>query len=153
GTGDFLHPGWRAELRKELEPIPGEPGFYALRPELRAPLDEQVPRACRPSRESGSSVGVRFVLTCETSHIYKKDGAVRKVHNLLFCPDLDVVEKLAARLSGLGCNLNADGRPIFGLPCRDTLEVLLETSARAFLVPAHIWTPHFAVFGSQSGFD
>ena len=145
GTGDFTHPGWRAELTDELVPIPGEPGFYALRPDLRTTLDAQIPRACRAP--------VRFVLTAETSHIYKKDGAVRKVHNLVLAPDLDVAARLCARLQALGCNLGSDGRPIFGLPCRSFLEIILETDPRACLIPAHIWTPHFSLFGSLSGFD
>lgn len=145
GTGDFTHPGWREELRRDLVAIPGEPGFFALRPELREALDAEIPRACRAD--------VRFVLTAETSHIYKKAGAVRKVHNLVLAPDLDVVERLCQRLVALGCNLNADGRPIFGLPCRDFFEIILETDRRACLIPAHIWTPHFSLFGSLSGFD
>jgi DNA helicase-2/ATP-dependent DNA helicase PcrA len=151
GTGDFTHPGWRAELRSELVPIPEEPGFFALRPDLRTVLDEQIPRACQSQRSGGP--GVRFVLTAETSHIFKKDGAVRKVHNLLLAPDLDIVDRFCERLVALGCNISADGRPILGLPCRDTLELLLETDTRACLIPAHIWTPHFSVFGSLSGFD
>ena len=145
GTGDFTHPEWRAEMRAQLVQIPDAPGMFELRPELRAALDEQVPRGCRAP--------VRFVLTSETSHIFKKDGAVRKVHNLLFAPDLDVADRLCSRLLALGCNLHSDGRPIFGLGCRDTLELLLETDPRAYLIPAHIWTPHFSVFGSLSGFD
>lgn len=153
GTGDFTHPGWQEELRRDLLPIPDEPGLFALRPELRRALDEQVPRACRSASGPGEGVGVRFVLTSETSHIFKKDGAVRKVHNLLFAPSLDVVDKLCSRFIALGCNLHSDGRPILGLPCRNTLEILLETDARAYLIPAHVWTPHFSVFGSLSGFD
>lgn len=152
GTGDFTHPGWQAELRADLVPIVGEPGFFALRPELRQAIDAQVPRACR-AVQAGGDIGVRFVLSSETSHIFKKDGAVRKVHNLLFAPDLETVEKVCAKMVALGCNLNADGRPILGLPCRETLALLLETDARAFLIPAHIFTPHFSVFGSMSGFD
>ncbi len=151
GTGDFTHPGWRAELHEQLQPIAAEPGFFELRPELRESLDREIPRACRAP--------VRFVLTAETSHIYKKDGALRKVHNLVLAPELDLVERLCTRLAALGCNLTADGRPIFGLPCRDFLELILQVDAqsevagRACLIPAHIWTPHFSLFGSQSGFD
>jgi DNA helicase-2/ATP-dependent DNA helicase PcrA len=157
GTGDFTHPGWQEEMRTELLPIPDEPGLFSLRPEVQKALDAQLPRACRGAGQASDSnrdgPGVRFALTCETSHIYKKNGAVRKVHNLLMAPSLDVVERLCARFMALGCNLKADGRPILGLPCHDTLEVLLETDARACLIPAHIWTPHFSVFGSLSGFD
>ncbi len=50
-------------------------------------------------------------------------------------------------------NIHSDGRPILGLDSRDLLEILLETSREAILIPAHIWTPWFSVFGSKSGFD
>lgn len=149
GTGDLTHPGWRAELREQLIPSRQsgveEPGFFELRPELRAPLDEAVPRACRRP--------VRFVLTGETSHIFKKDEAVRKVHNLVMVPSLDVADALSERLERLGCNIRSDGRPIFGLGCRDFLEMVLGSDPLSMLIPAHVWTPHFSVFGSLSGFD
>ena len=56
------------------------------------------------------------------------------------------------RLEKIG-NLRADGRPILGLDSRDLLEIVLESGDDAYLVPAHIWTPWFAMFGSKSGFD
>ncbi len=146
-TGDVLHPAWRAEMRQQLVPADdgrGE-GLYELRPELREALDEAVPRSCRRR--------VRFILAGEISHIFKKDGAVRKVHNLILLPNLDCGDQVAERLLRLGYNLHSDGRPILGMPCRDFLELLLSTDSRAYLVPAHIWTPHFSVFGSLSGFD
>ena len=149
GTGDFTHPGWRAELRDQLVPsrVSGteEPGFFELRPDLQKALDAEVPRACRRP--------VRFVLTAEVSHIFKKDGAVRKVHNLALMPDLDTADALCDRLLRLGCNISSDGRPIFGLSCRDFFELVLAAHPLSYLIPAHIWTPHFSVFGSQSGFD
>ncbi len=146
-TGDVLHPTWRAEMRQQLLPADdgqGE-GLYELRPELRESLDEAVPRSCRRQ--------VRFVLAGEISHIFKKDGAVRKVHNLIVLPSLDCADRVADRLIRLGYNLASDGRPILGMPCRDFLELLLSADVGAYLVPAHIWTPHFSVFGSLSGFD
>ena len=149
GTGDFTHPGWRDELRAQLVPsqVSGteEPGFFELRPELRQALDAEIPRRCRRP--------VRFVLTAEVSHIFKKDGAVRKVHNLALMPDLATADALCERLVRLGCNITSDGRPIFGLPCRDFLALVLESHPLSYLIPAHIWTPHFSVFGSLSGFD
>jgi len=146
-TGDVLHPAWRAELHQQLvvaDDGRGQ-GLYELRPELRESLDEAVPRSCRRR--------VRFILAGEISHIFKKDGAVRKVHNLIVLPSIDCADRVADRLVRLGYNLHSDGRPILGLPCRDFLELLLSTDHGAYLVPAHIWTPHFSVFGSLSGFD
>ncbi|MDO5484417.1 MAG: UvrD-helicase domain-containing protein, partial [Desulfovibrionaceae bacterium] len=93
-----------------------------------------------------------FCLQAEISSIYKRHGKVRKVHNLIFVPSLDAAERLSKRLDQIG-NLNADGRPILGLDSRDLLEITLETTPEAVLIPAHIWTPWFALFGSKSGFD
>lgn len=40
-----------------------------------------------------------------------------------------------------------------GLPCHDLLELMLEVSEEGIYIPAHIWTPHFSLFGAKSGFD
>lgn len=142
GTGDIAHPGWLAELRSQLEPA--EEGLYRLRDDLAAAVQRQVPPACqRP---------VRFILAGEISNIYKKAGATRKVHHILFAPDLDTLERLQARLERIG-NIRADGRPILGLPSRDLLEIALTVNPRCHLIPAHIWTPWFALLGSKSGYD
>jgi len=33
------------------------------------------------------------------------------------------------------------------------MKIILEISPESMVIPAHAWTPHFSVFGSQSGFD
>lgn len=143
GTGDFTHPEWLDRIRSELEPD-GESGFYRLRPEVAAQAEAETPGACRGE--------VRFVLQVEISSIYKRGGKVRKVHNLVYFPDLDGVERFREALGRIG-NLGSDGRPILGLDSRDLLEITLESHPRGKLIPAHIWTPWFSVFGSKSGFD
>ncbi len=142
GTGDFTHPGWMQELRDKL--VPAEEGLFQLRRDLAEAVDQQVPAACHGT--------VRFLLTTEISSIYKKNGQVRKVHNLLFSPSLENALQIAGRLERIG-NIASDGRPILGLDSRDLLEIVLESSPLAYLVPAHIWTPWFSVLGSKSGFD
>lgn len=142
GTGDFTHPEWLAELKEKL--VPAEPGLFRLKDEIAGPVNEEVPAACRRD--------VRFLLSVEISSIYKRDGKTRKVHNLVYAPDLEVAEKISARLGGIG-NITSDGRPILGLDSRDLLEIVLESSPDAFLIPAHIWTPWFSALGAQSGFD
>ena len=142
GTGDFTYPAWHEEISDKL--VAAEPGLFKLKDELARQCDTQVPQSCRAS--------VRFVLVTEISNIYKKNGKTRKNHNLVFVPDLDVAQKFSAKLDKIG-NIKSDGRPILGLDARDLLETLLETSGRAFLVPAHIWTPWFSMLGSKSGFD
>ena len=140
GTGDFTHPAWRGELKEKLTPL-GD-GLYGLKPELR--LAAAGPNCGTPLP--------RFIITGEISSIYKKNGRVRKVHNLILLPSLEAAEALALRLESVG-NLHSDGRPILGLDSRDLLEITLETAPGAMLIPAHIWTPHFSLFGAYSGFD
>lgn len=137
GTGDFTHPAWRAELREHLRPA-GD-GTYTLREDLILP---GAPAGAAP----------RFVVTGEISSIYKKDGKTRKVHNVILLPSLEAADELSARLEAIG-NIRSDGRPILGLDSRDLLELTLETCQTAEFIPAHIWTPHFSMFGAFSGFD
>jgi uncharacterized protein (TIGR00375 family) len=142
GTGDFTHPAWIEELRANL--VPAEPGLFRLRPDLERTVHDRLPVACRTP--------VRFMLSSEISTIYKRDGRTRKVHHLLYAPGFDEVEQITRRLAKVG-NLASDGRPILGLDSRDLLEITLEAGEGCYLVPAHAWTPWFAVLGSQSGFD
>ncbi len=102
--------------------------------------------------KNASGAEVRFVITGEISCIYKRGGKVRKVHNLIMLPDIEAAERIAKRLEGIG-NIHSDGRPILGLDSRDLLEITLEECPRVLFIPAHIWTPHFSLFGANSGFD
>lgn len=142
GTGDFTHPGWFAEIKEKL--VPAESGLFQLKESIAKSADSRVPPSCRSL--------VRFLLSCEISNIYKKNGRTRKNHNLVFLPDLDAVARFNARLGLIG-NITADGRPVLGLDAKHLLEILLEISDISFLIPAHIWTPWFSLFGSKSGFD
>ncbi|MCX7933678.1 MAG: UvrD-helicase domain-containing protein [Planctomycetota bacterium] len=143
GTGDITHPAWQQELREKLQEA--EPGLFRLRPNLLAEVDKEMLSALRPAEG-------RFILQGEISTIYKRDGRTRKVHHIVFLPTLASAERLAAALSRIG-NLAADGRPILGLDSRDLLEIVLQAEENAFLIPAHVWTPWFSLFGSMSGFD
>ncbi len=143
GTGDCTHPGWLAEIERELV----DDGSGLLR--LRNPggLEREIPGA--PVKFGG---GARFLLQGEISSIYKRGGKVRKVHNLVYLPTIEAAKALNAKLAQVG-NLASDGRPILGLDSRNLLEMVLQTHPEAFLIPAHIWTPWFSLFGSMSGFD
>ena len=142
GTGDFTHPAWAAELAESLEPA--EPGLLRLRPGLQSQLARTTPASCDPQ--------VRFLLSAEISTIYKRDGVTRKVHHLLYAPTFEAAAAITAALAKVG-NLASDGRPILGLDSRHLLEITLDAGPGCYLVPAHIWTPWFAVLGSKSGFD
>lgn len=139
GTGDFTHPAWRDELSEKL--LPAEEGLYRLKDEFR--IADQI---------GGAISDPCFVLSAEISSIYKQDGRVRKVHNVILLPSIEAAKTLSHRLELVG-NLHSDGRPILGLPSRDLLEITLDICPEAIFIPAHIWTPHFSLFGAYSGFD
>jgi DNA helicase II / ATP-dependent DNA helicase PcrA len=142
GTGDFTHPAWAAELRETL--VPAEPGLFRIRPELEERLMRDSPASCAGP--------IRFMLSVEISSIYRRAERTRKVHNLIYAPSFDAADRITADLAKIG-NLASDGRPILGLDSRDLLEITLSADPGCFLVPAHVWTPWFAVLGSKSGFD
>jgi DNA helicase-2/ATP-dependent DNA helicase PcrA len=142
GTGDFTHPAWSAELKDTL--VPAEPGLFRIRPDLERRLHRDTPASCAGT--------VRFLLSVEISTIYRRDERTRKVHHLLYAPSFEAADRITQALAKIG-NLASDGRPILGLDSRDLLEITLEAGPGCFLVPAHVWTPWFAVLGSKSGFD
>src|SRR3984957_10396556 len=142
GTGDFTHPAWAEELRETL--VPAEPGLLQLRSDLADQLRRNSPPTCDQP--------VRFMLSTEISTIYRAGERTRKVHHLLYAPTLEAAEKITTALAKVG-NLASDGRPILGLDSRHLLDITLNAGPGCYLVPAHIWTPWFAVLGSKSGFD
>lgn len=141
GTGDFTHPEWIKEIEEKLEPEGN--GLFKLK---NPPKEEGLPNIKTKENE------VRFCLSTEISSIYKYGEKVRKNHNIVLAPDFETAKKLNARLSEIG-NLASDGRPILGLPARDLLEIVLESSDDAHLIPAHVWTPWFSTLGSKAGYD
>lgn len=129
GTGDFTHPAWLKELKEKLEPA--EAGLFRI----------------KNSRDEA-----RFILTGEISCIYSKNGKVRKIHIIIFSPSFEITEKINTHLSWIG-NLKSDGRPILGLDAKELAKIALGASSQCLIVPAHIWTPWFSIFGSKSGFN
>jgi uncharacterized protein (TIGR00375 family) len=136
GTGDFTHPKWFNNLKEKLESA--EPGLYKLK--------SQIPMT------NGQKEETRFILTSEISCIYSKKNRVRKIHILIFAPDFQTVEKINTQLGWIG-NLKADGRPILGLDAKELVKIVLNISENCLIVPAHLMTPWFSLFGSKSGFD
>ena len=128
-TGDYTHPLWFSELKQKLEEE--RPGLFKLK---------------------GSDDKTRFVLSTEISKIYSQGAKVRRIHNVVLAPSLEAVEKLNKKLATVG-NLYADGRPTFGMSSRDFLKLIKDVDPNFQLIPAHVWTPWFSLFGSKSGFD
>lgn len=146
GTGDCTHPAWLKELENELV-YNNNTGFYSLKNPL---TEEDIFREC--SLKLGKvPLQPQFVLQGEISCIYKKNGTVRKNHQLVYFPDFETAKKFNAKLAETG-NLAADGRPMLGLDAKHLFDMVLREN-NSYLIPAHIWTPWFSVFGSKSGFD
>ena len=124
-TADFTHPAWFQELKAKL--VEDLPGLYR-------------------------SGGVNFVLGTEVSCVYQQAQRRRRVHLLLLAPDLATVARLNRALATHG-NLALDGRPTLALSGRDFTALVLGTSPDCIVVPAHVWTPWYGVYGSKSGFD
>ena len=143
GTGDFTHPGWMDMLESYL--YQEQDGLLYLK-------DDNDLSARVPGFGHEIKPRTRFVLSSEISSIYKQNGRVRKIHNLVFMPGFEQARKFNQKLARAG-NLESDGRPILGLDSRSLLEMVLEIDPLAYVIPAHIWTPWFSLFGSKSGFD
>ncbi len=143
-TGDFTHPGWRAEIGEQL--APDDSGLLALKDTRR--LEREVPfQDGYPLRGQ-----TRFMLGTEISSIYKRGGKTRKVHNLVFMPTLDMADAFTRKLAQVG-NVESDGRPILGWTRAICWKMVLGMGHASLHGPAHIWTPWFSLFGSKSGFD
>jgi len=127
-TGDFTHPAWFKEISQKLQEA-GD-GVYKLKGEN----------------------DVYFLLGGEISSIFSRKGVVKKIHYIVILPRFDLVEKLNKKFS-LYANLSADGRPILGLDVIDVMKILFDIYDQAIFIPAHIWTPHFSLYGSNSGFN
>ena len=124
-SADFTHPAWFEETRRKL-------------------------------RETGDGLyehaGVRFILGTEVNCNAEQGGRHRRIHLLVFAPELDTVVRINEALKAYG-HLWGDGRPTLHITPRDLVALLLGLDSRCLIIPAHAWTPWFGVFGSKSGFD
>ncbi len=129
GTGDFTHPLYFLELKSKLEPLGN--GLFVLK---------------------NDPEGTRFMLTAEVSNMFPQGGRGRRIHTLIFAPSFEAVERINGKLSKYG-KVGSDGRPIFGFSAKDLIKMILDLSPESLLIPAHVWTPWFSVFGANSGFN
>ena len=153
-TGDFTHPAWVKHIKENLVEIE-KTGVYKLRVDLTPPPLKKGGIIDPPLFKAGEGGGqkTRFILGTEISCIYKHKDATRRVHLLILAPNIGAVEKFNAILTAKGVNTRVDGRPIMGLSAKEVLRIILAIDPRFMMIPAHIWTPWFAVFGSKSGYD
>ncbi len=146
GTGDFTHPLWLKELKQKLESA--EPGLFRMKKKGKSSL---IDNDWLPNNNHNDE-GTRFLLTSEISCIYSKNNRTRKIHIVVLAPDFSTVEKINTRLGWIG-NLKSDGRPILGLDAKELAKIVLNTSHVCLIIPAHMYTPWFSLFGANSGFD
>ncbi len=124
---DFTHPLWRDEMRSEVIETGSGSGIFA-------------------------GFGRNFLLMSEVSCIWRHEGISRRVHLLVAAPDFDAIDKMSRSFEALQ-NLEADGRPILKIPARDLFEIVRDANPRCEVIPAHVFTPWYGVFGAKSGFD
>ncbi|HEO64027.1 MAG TPA: DNA helicase UvrD [Candidatus Omnitrophica bacterium] len=125
GSGDFTHFLWLQELKSKLRQA--DYGIFEFN-------------------------GINFILSAEVANIYSYKGKVRKIHNLIIAPDFYVVDRINKELSKYG-SLTSDGRPILGLEAKNMAEIVFSIDENCLIIPCHIWTPWFSLFGANSGFD
>jgi len=133
-TGDWTHPEWFQHIKENLEEV--RQGVFRCKP---------TTHNIKPATE--------FMLVQELSQIYKKGDKTRRIHNLVFSPSIETCEKVIKEFNKRGFNLKADGRPILGMDSEDLYKLLKEIDEKIIIIPAHAWTPWYAIFGSKSGFD
>ncbi|MCL4382432.1 MAG: endonuclease Q family protein [Patescibacteria group bacterium] len=132
-TGDWTHPLWLREIKANLEEV--TEGFFRLK-----------------SNSDSRAADPLFILSTEISSIYSQNGKGHRIHNVVLAPSIETAEKINQELTKRGVNLIADGRPITGIPASDLVKIILSVDEKALIIPAHVWTPWFSLYGSESGF-
>jgi uncharacterized protein (TIGR00375 family) len=131
GTGDFTHPEWLEELKRDLVEV------------------EEI-NLCKPAKDPASPV--RFMITGEVSTIFTFEDQVKKIHHVILVPSIETAVQINERLAIYG-NLSIDGRPMLNMTAPQLVEEVMQISSENVVIPAHVWTPWFSLFGAFSGFN
>jgi uncharacterized protein (TIGR00375 family) len=134
-TGDWTHPLWMKEIERDLEECGN--GILQL----------------KTTNKSSSDQAPKFLLSTEISCIFSQNGKTRRVHTVVWVPTVSAAKNISKEITKRGGNVLSDGRPILGFSLIQLAELILTIEPTALIVPAHVWTPWFSVFGSMSGFD
>ena len=105
GVGDFQHPEHRKEISRKLKED-----------------DKGILR---------TKTGFPFLWQTEVSLMYSEDGKRRAVHLLIFAPNGIIADKIISYLGSKG-RLEYDGRPIFGIQCKDLVRDLKDIDDKIF---------------------
>ena len=131
GTGDFTHPKWLEELKKDLIEIQNSNLYKSVK-------NPESP--------------VYYIITGEVATIFPFEGSVKKIHNVILTPSMETAEQINDRLTPYG-NLATDGRPTLNMTAPQLVEEIMQVSNENMVIPAHAWTPWFSLFGAFSGFN
>ncbi len=131
GTGDFTHPKWLEELKKDL-------------------IEIQDSNLYKSAKNPASSV--YYMITGEVASIFPFEGSVKKIHHVILTPSMETAEQINDRLTPYG-NLATDGRPTLNMTAPQLVEEIMRVSNENMVIPAHAWTPWFSLFGAFSGFN
>jgi len=131
GTGDFTHPKWLEELRQNLVEVPGANLYKPVGP---------------------PESNVSFMATGEVATIFTFEGEIKKIHHVILTPNFETALQINDRLKRYG-NLGSDGRPILDMSAPQLVDEIMKVSSQNAVIPAHVWTPWFSLFGAFSGFN
>ncbi len=129
-TGDFTHPEWIKELQRDLVETSGT-GLF------------------KPAKNESST---NFMITSEVCTIFTFAGETKKIHHVILTPSFETAAQINDRLSNYG-RLSIDGRPTLEMTAAELVEEVVSVSPHNEIIPAHVWTPWFGLFGAFSGFD
>ncbi len=131
GTGDFTHPKWLEELKRDL-------------------VEAREINLCKPAKDPASPV--HFMISGEVSTIFTFKDRVKKIHHVILVPSIETAVQINERLATYG-NLSIDGRPMLDMTAPQLVEEVMQISSENVVIPAHVWTPWFSLFGAFSGFN
>jgi uncharacterized protein (TIGR00375 family) len=131
GTGDFTHPKWLEELKRDLVEV-HEISLY------------------KPAKDPMSPI--HYVIAGEVSTIFTFESNVKKIHHVILTPNIETAVQINERLARCG-NLGIDGRPTLDMTAPQLVEEIMQISSENVVIPAHAWTPWFSLFGAFSGFN
>ncbi len=128
GTGDCLHPLWLIELKNNL--IECSRGIY-----------------CTPKIPE-----VNFILQTEIEVIWNNHLGIKKVHFIILFPNFEKLDEAINFLSKFG-NITNEGRPKIYKSAESIIFGLKSIDEDIEIIPAHIFTPYFGIFGDKTQFN
>jgi len=131
GTGDFTHPKWLEELKRDL-------------------IEFQETSLYKPAKDPTSPV--LYIITGEVCTIFTFENSVKKIHHVILTPGIETAVQINERLARYA-NLAIDGRPTLDMTAPQLVEEIMQISSENVVIPAHVWTPWFSLFGAFSGFN